>query len=172
MKAYFRYINARTGPDGKRGVYGRQIIWNYNDDQYTPPQAVQLTRRLVEQDKVFAIVGPLGTEVNPAIRPYLNSKKVPQTLVSTGASTGVRTEAVPVDDRLAARLPVRGQDLRPGDRRNSPNAKIAVLYQNDDYGKDYLTGLEAGLGEQDLATSSARSRSRSPRRAWRRRSRS
>ena len=93
MKAYFSYINARRGPDGKRGVYGRQIIWNYKDDQYSPPNAVQLTRGLVEQDNVFAIVGSLGTEVNLAIRPYLNSKKVPQMLVSTGATTCARTRS-------------------------------------------------------------------------------
>ena len=87
MKAYFSYVNARRGPDGKRGVYGRQIVFNYKDDQSSPPQAVQLTRELVAQDGVFAIVGSLGTEVNLATRPYLNSKKVPQMLVATGATT-------------------------------------------------------------------------------------
>src|SRR3954447_26027808 len=87
MKAYFSYVNSRKGPDGKRGVYGRQIVFTYKDDQYSPPQAVQLTRGLVEQDKVFAVVGSLGTEVNLAIRPYLNANKVPQMLVATGATT-------------------------------------------------------------------------------------
>ncbi|MBA3348098.1 MAG: ABC transporter substrate-binding protein, partial [Actinobacteria bacterium] len=86
MKAYFSYINARRGPDGKRGVYGRQIIFNYYDDGYNPANSVQLTRKLVQDDKVFAVVGSLGTEVNEAIRPYLNSVRVPQVLVSTGAS--------------------------------------------------------------------------------------
>ena len=121
MKAYFSYINARRGPDGKRGVYGRQIIWNYKDDQYSPPNAVQLTRGLVEQDNVFAVVGSLGTEVNLAIRPYLNSKKVPQMLVCDRCDDlGLGLEAVPVDDRLAARLPARGQVLRAGDRPQQP----------------------------------------------------
>ena len=86
MKAYFSYINARRGPDGKRGVYGRQIIFKYYDDGYNPANSVQLTRKLVEEDKVFAVVGSLGTEVNEAIQPYLNEKKVPHVLSSTGAS--------------------------------------------------------------------------------------
>ena len=86
MKAYFSYINARKGPDGKRGVMGRQIIWKYYDDGYNPANTVLLTRRLVEQDKVFATVGQLGTEQNLAVRGYMNQQKVPQALVSTGAS--------------------------------------------------------------------------------------
>ena len=86
MKAYFSYINARRGPDGKRGVYGRQIIFNYYDDGYNPVNSVQLQRKLVQEDKVFAVVGTLGTEVNQAVQPFLNSSKVPHVLVSTGAS--------------------------------------------------------------------------------------
>ena len=64
MKAYFSYINSRKGPDGKRGVYGRQIVFKYYDDGYNPANSVQLTRKLVEEDKVFALVGTLGTAVN------------------------------------------------------------------------------------------------------------
>jgi branched-chain amino acid transport system substrate-binding protein len=86
MRAYFSYINARRGPDGKRGVGGRQIVWKVYDDAYNPANTVQLTRRLVEQGRVFATVGQLGTESNLAVRDYLNQRKVPQTLVSTGAS--------------------------------------------------------------------------------------
>jgi branched-chain amino acid transport system substrate-binding protein len=86
MKVYFSHINARRGPDGKRGVYGRQIVWKYYDDGYNPVNSVQLTRKLVEEDKVFAVVGSVGTEVNEAVRPYLNGKGVPQVLVSTGAT--------------------------------------------------------------------------------------
>ena len=85
MKAYFSYINKRK-KDGKRGVYGRQIVWKYYDDGYNPANTVQLTRKLVEEDKVFATVGQLGTEHNLAVRPYMNQRKVPQSLVSTGAS--------------------------------------------------------------------------------------
>ena len=115
MQAYFSYINARrAATDKKRGVYGRQIVFKVYDDQYNPAQTVQLTRRLVEQDKVFAIVGGLGTEPQTPVRPYLNQQKVPQLYVSTGATTWGRDRApVPVDDRLAARLPVRGEGLRP-----------------------------------------------------------
>jgi branched-chain amino acid transport system substrate-binding protein len=147
MKAYFSYINARRGPDGKRGVYGRQIVWNYKDDQYSPPQAVQLTRGLVEQDNVFAIVGTLGTEVNTAIRPYLNSKKVPQMLVSTGATTwGADWKQYPWTTGWQPAYQFEGKLYGQSIARNSPNAKIGVIYQNDDYGKDYIKGLEEGLG--------------------------
>ncbi len=149
MKAYFSYINARKGPDGKRGVYGRQIIWNYKDDQYSPPQAVQLTRGLVEQDKVFAVVASLGTEVNTAIRPYLNSKKVPHVLVSTGATTwGADWKQYPWTTGWQPNYQFEGKIYGQAIARNSPNAKIAVLYQNDDYGKDLIAGLEAGLGDK------------------------
>ena len=149
MKAYFSYINSRRGPDGKRGVYGRQIIWNYKDDQYSPPQAVQLTRGLVEQDNVFAIVGSLGTEVNTAIRPYLNSKKVPHMLVSTGATTwGADWKQYPWTTGWQPSYQFEGKIYGQAIARNSPNAKIGVIYQNDDYGKDYLTGLEEGLGSK------------------------
>jgi branched-chain amino acid transport system substrate-binding protein len=147
MKAYFSYVNKRKGPDGKRGVFGRQIIWKYYDDGYNPANSVQLTRRLVEQDKVFAVVGQLGTEVNVAVQPYLNQAKVPHILVSSGASTWYRdfkkypwTAGWQPDYEFESRL--YGQAIA----RNSPNAKIAVLYQNDDYGKDYVRGLKAGLG--------------------------
>jgi branched-chain amino acid transport system substrate-binding protein len=147
MKAYFSYVNARRGPDGKRGVYGRQILWNYKDDQYSPPNAVQLTRGLVEQDNVFAIVGSLGTEVNLAIRPYLNSKKVPHMLVSTGATTwGADWKQYPFTTGWQPAYQLEGRFYGEAIARNSPNAKIGVLYQNDDYGKDYIKGLEAGLG--------------------------
>ena len=126
MKAYFSYINARKGVDGKRGIYGRQIVFNIYDDAYNPAQTVQQGRRLVEQDKVFAIVGQLGTEHNEAIRPYLNANKVPQILNATGASTWFNdfkkypwTGGWFPDYEFESRL--YGQAIA----RNSPNAKIA-----------------------------------------------
>lgn len=147
MKAYFSYINARKGPDGKRGVHGRQIVFNVYDDGYNPANSVQLTRRLVEQDNVFAVVGSLGTEVNLAIRPYLNSKKVPQLLNATGATTWGRDwKKFPWTTGWQPDYELEGLIYGQAIARNSPNAKIAVLYQNDDYGKDYLRGLEKGLG--------------------------
>src|SRR3954453_23555858 len=86
MKAYFSYVNATRGPDGKRGVGGRQIVWKYYDDAYNPAQTVQLTQQLVQQDHVFALVGGLGTSQQEAVRAYLNQQKVPQLYVSTGAT--------------------------------------------------------------------------------------
>src|SRR5215203_3234418 len=75
MKAYFSYINTRRAKDGRRGVNGRQIVWKFYDDGYNPANTVQQTNKLILQDKVFAVVGSLGTEHNQAIRPLLNSRK-------------------------------------------------------------------------------------------------
>lgn len=147
MKAYFSYINARKGPDGKRGVGGRQIIFNVYDDGYNPANSVQLTRKLVEEDKVFAVVGSLGTEVNLAIRPYLNSKKVPQLLNASGATIwGTDTAKFPWTTGWQPSYQLESKIFGQAIARNSPTAKIGVLYQNDDYGKDYLAGLKIGLG--------------------------
>jgi branched-chain amino acid transport system substrate-binding protein len=147
MKAYFSYVNSRKGPDGKRGVYGRQIVFKYYDDGYNPANSVQLTRKLVEEDKVFAVVGSLGTEVNLAIRPYLNARKVPQILNATGASAwGADAAKYPWTGGWQPDYAYEGQIYGQAIARNSPNAKIAVLYQNDSYGDDYLRGLKAGLG--------------------------
>ena len=147
MKAYFSYINARRGPDGKRGVYGRQIIFKYYDDGYNPVNSVQQQRKLVEQDKVFAIVGTLGTEVNQAVQPYLNQQKVPHVLVSTGASDfGKDYKKYPWTIGWQPDYVAEGR-LYGGDiNRNHPNAKIAILYQNDSYGKDYVAGFKSALG--------------------------
>ncbi|HXH89291.1 MAG TPA: ABC transporter substrate-binding protein [Gaiellaceae bacterium] len=147
MKAYFSYINARKGPDGKRGVYGRQIVFNYFDDGYNPVNSVQLTRKLVQEDKVFAVVGSLGTEVNEAIQPYLNQVKVPHVLVSTGASGfGSNYKKFPYTIGWQPDYIAEGR-LYGLDLAKRPNAKIAVLYQNDSYGKDYLFGLRSALGK-------------------------
>ena len=114
MKAYFSYINARRGPDGKRGVDGRQIIWKYYDDGYNPANTVQLTRRLVEQDKVFATVGQLGTEHEPrgAALPE-PAEGAADARLDRRVVLRVPVQGVPVDDRLAARLHRRGSPLRP-----------------------------------------------------------
>jgi len=147
MKAYFSYINARKGPDGKRGVGGRQIVFNYFDDVYNPANSVQVARRLVEQDKVFAVVGALGTEVNLAIRPYLNSKKVPHLFTASGATIfGTESKQFPWTIGWLPNYQFEGRLYGQAIARNSPNAKVAVLLQNDDYGKDYLRGIEQGLG--------------------------
>jgi branched-chain amino acid transport system substrate-binding protein len=147
MKAYFAYVNARRGPDGKRGVGGRQIVFKIYDDGYNPANTVQQTRRLVEQDKVFAIVGALGTEHNLAIRPYLNQAKVPQILNATGAGVwSADFKTFPWTSGWQPNYEFEGRLYGRKIARNSPNAKIAVIYQNDEYGKELLRGLEAGLG--------------------------
>jgi len=148
MKAYFSYINARKGPDGKRGVMGRQIIWKYYDDGYNPAQTVLLTRRLVEQDKVFATVGQLGTDQNLAIRGYMNQQKVPQSLVSTGASNwGLQYKQFPWTTGWQPDYIAEGRIYGNQIKQNFNGKKIAVLFQNDEYGRDYLYGLRAGLGK-------------------------
>ena len=151
MKAYFSYINSRRGPDGKRGVFGRQIIFKYYDDGYNPVNSVQLHRKLVQEDKVFAVVGTLGTEVNQAVQPYLNSSRVPHVLVSTGASEwGTNYKKYPWTIGWQPDYVAEGR-LYGGDiNRNHPNAKIAILYQNDSYGKDYLVGFKSALGTANV----------------------
>ena len=154
MKAYFSYINARRAskaedPARRRGVFGRQIIWKYYDDGYNPANTVQLTRRLVEQDKVFATVGQLGTEPNLAVRAYLNQQKVPQALVSTGASYwGLQYKEFPWTIGWQPDYIAEGRFYGLHIKANHSGEKIAVIYQNDDYGKDYLYGFRAALGKK------------------------
>jgi branched-chain amino acid transport system substrate-binding protein len=147
MDAYFKYINNRKGKDGKRGVGGRQIVWKYYDDAYNPANTVQLHNKLVLEDKVFAIVGTLGTEDNQAVRPFLNQRKVPHILVSTGASYwGLQYKQFPWTIGWQPDYIAEGRAYGQWIAKNHPNAKIAVFLQNDDYGKDYLRGLKIGLG--------------------------
>jgi ABC-type branched-subunit amino acid transport system substrate-binding protein len=149
MKAYFTYINSRKGPDGKKGVYGRQIQFIYYDDGYNPANTVQLTRKLVEQDKVFAIVGQLGTEPVLAVRPYLNQNKVPEVLVSTGATEfGSEWRQYPWTIGWEPDYIAEGRLFALQIKKNQSGKKIAVLYQNDAYGKDYLYGLHIALGSK------------------------
>ncbi len=146
MRAYFSYVNARRGPDGKRGIYGRQIVFKFFDDGYNPVNSVQLARKLVQEDKVFAMVGTLGTEVNQAVQPYLNSVGVPHVLVSTGASDfGKDFKKYPWTIGWQPDYIAEGR-LYGLDLAKKPNAKIAILYQNDSYGKDYLIGFKSALG--------------------------
>ncbi|MCP9486792.1 MAG: ABC transporter substrate-binding protein, partial [Gaiellaceae bacterium MAG52_C11] len=146
MKAYFSYVNARRGPDGKRGIYGRQIVFKYFDDGYNPVNSVQLARKLVQEDKVFAMVGTLGTEVNQAVQPYLNSVGVPHTLVSTGASDfGKDYKKYPWTIGWQPDYVSEGR-LYGLDLAKKSSAKIAILYQNDSYGKDYVAGFKSALG--------------------------
>jgi branched-chain amino acid transport system substrate-binding protein len=146
MKAYFSYVNATRGPDHKRGVGGRQIIWKYYDDAYNPAQTVQLTQQLVQQDKVFALVGGLGTSQQEAVRQYCNQNKVPQIYVSTGATEWGAEESqypwtIGWQPDYQSEAAVYGRYIAA----NLPSAKIGILYQNDDFGRDYIAGLNSGL---------------------------
>jgi len=149
MKAYFSYINARKGPDGKRGVNGRQIVWKYYDHVFNPATAALLARRLVEQDRVFATVGDLGTEPVQGTRAYMNQQRVPQTFVSTGASEfSTKYREYPWTTGWQPDYIAEGRLYGLHVKANFRGKKIAVVYQNDDYGKDYLYGFLSALGKQ------------------------
>jgi branched-chain amino acid transport system substrate-binding protein len=150
MEAYFNFINARRDKKtGQRGIYGRKIVWKYYDDAYNPGQTIQLTNKLILEDKIFADVGSLGTEPNLAIRPLLNQRKVPQILVSTGASYwGLGYKQFPWTSGWQTDYVAEGRVYARWILQNAANSKIAVFYQNDDYGKDYLRGLKQGLGSK------------------------
>jgi len=146
MAAYFSYINSRKGKDGKRGVYGRQIAFKALDDGYVPANTVQLTRQLVEQDGVFALVGGLGTDPQTAVRDYLNQNKVPQIFVSTGATTfGADHAKYPWTIGWQPSYSAESKAYAGYLNAHDNNAKIGVLYQNDDYGHDYLTAFKDAL---------------------------
>jgi branched-chain amino acid transport system substrate-binding protein len=148
IRTYFSYINARRGPDKKRGIMGRQVNFKVYDDGYNPANTVQLTRKLVEEDKVFAVVGQLGTEPVLAVRSYLNQQRVPQSLVSTGASYwGLQYKEFPWTVGWQQDYIAEGRLYGQHIKANHSGKKIAVLYQNDDYGKDYLLGVRSALGK-------------------------
>jgi branched-chain amino acid transport system substrate-binding protein len=150
MEAYFNYVNARRDKKtGQRGIYGRKIVWKVYDDAYNPAQTVQLTNKLILEDKVFATVGALGTEPVLAARPLHNQRKVPQVLVSTGASYwGLEYKKYPWTSGWQTDYVAEGRVYARWILQNARNAKIAVFFQNDDYGKDYLRGLKQGLGSR------------------------
>jgi branched-chain amino acid transport system substrate-binding protein len=148
MQAYFSYVNA-TKTNGKRGVFGRQIAFDAEDDGYNPALTVQKTKELVEQKHVFALVGGLGTEPQEAVTAYLNQQKVPQIYVSTGATEwGARDKhashpwTIGWQPDYQAEAAIYGRYIV----KNLPGAKIGIIYQNDSYGRDYINGLQTGLG--------------------------
>jgi branched-chain amino acid transport system substrate-binding protein len=143
MGAYFSYVNAHGG------VNGRKIVWKYADDGYNPANTVQLTTKFVQQDHAFALVGGLGTEPQQAVEQYLNANKVPQLFVSTGATTFDRDWSLnPWTIGWQPDYEAEGAIYGKYIVKNLPNAKLGILYQNDDYGNDYLRGLKAGLTAQ------------------------
>jgi branched-chain amino acid transport system substrate-binding protein len=140
-EAYFNYVNARGG------VNGRKLGYRYLDDAYNPGQTVQQTRRLVLQDRVFAIFNSLGTEHNLAIREYLNSSRIPQLFVASGArGFGADYRRYPwtigYQPTYLGEARIYGRWIA----KNRPRARIGIIYQNDDYGQELIRGLRQGLG--------------------------
>jgi branched-chain amino acid transport system substrate-binding protein len=138
--AYFNKINA----DG--GINGRKIEYITYDDGYSPPKAVEQVRKLVESDEVLLVFQPLGTPGNTAIQKYMNSKKVPQLFVATGATKWNDPKGNPWTIGWQPNYQSEGRIYAEYLMKNHPNGKIGILYQNDDYGKDYVKGLKDGLG--------------------------
>jgi branched-chain amino acid transport system substrate-binding protein len=148
-RAYFDYVNS------KGGVNGRKIEYRYYDDAYDPAQTVQLTRRLVEQDQVFAIFGSVGTANNLAIRDYLNAQRVPQLFAADGSQSIARDHAR-YPWTMGFLMSYRGEGDVYGKTivKSRPKARIAVLYENTELGRDLLTGLTraiAGKGPKIVA---------------------
>ena len=138
--AYFKKINEEGG------INGRKINLISVDDGYSPPKAVEMARRLVEQDQVLFIFNSLGTPSNSAIHKYMNAKKVPQLFVATGATKWNDPKNFPWTMGWQPNYQTEAAIYAKHILQTKPDAKIAVLFQNDDYGKDYLKGFEDGLG--------------------------
>jgi ABC-type branched-subunit amino acid transport system substrate-binding protein len=140
--AYMRMINDQGG------VNGRKIELIQYDDAYSPPKTVEQTRKLVESDEVLLTFQIIGTAPNVAVQKYLNAKKVPQLFAATGAARFTDPKNFPWTMGFNPSYLVEGRIYAQYLLKNYPNAKIGVLYQNDDLGKDYLAGLKAGLGDK------------------------
>src|SRR6516164_3443827 len=140
--AYFRMVNDQGG------VNGRKINFISYDDAYSPPKTVEQTRKLVEEDGVFLMLNPLGTPTNTAIRHYLNQKKEPQLFVATGASKWNDPKHFPWTIGWQPNYLGEGHAYAAYILATKPEGKIGVLYQNDDFGKDYLHGVTEGLGNK------------------------
>jgi branched-chain amino acid transport system substrate-binding protein len=141
-EAYFKMINEQGG------VNGRKINFISYDDGYSPPKAVEQARKLVESDEVLFVFGPLGTPSNKAIQKYLNSKKVPQLFVATGGTQFGDPKDFPWTMGWQPPYQSEGRIYAKYLLKEKPDAKIAIMYQNDDFGKDLLKGLKDGLGDK------------------------
>ena len=142
MEGYFKKVN------DEGGINGRKINFITYDDAYSPPKTVEQARKLVESDEVLLIFNPLGTPPNSAIQKYMNQKKVPQLFVATGATKWNDPKDFPWTMGWQPNYQSETQIYAKYILKNYPNAKIGVLYQNDDYGKDYLKGFKDGLGSK------------------------
>src|SRR3954463_3599471 len=140
--AYFKMINEQGG------INGRKLNLIQYDDAYSPPKAVEQVRKLVESDEVLFTFQIIGTPSNAAVQKYLNAKKVPQLLAGTGASKFTDPKNFPWTMGFNPNYQSEGRIYGQYILKNYPNAKIGVLFQNDDLGRDYITGLKAGLGDK------------------------
>lgn len=140
--AYMKMINDQGG------VNGRKLNLIQYDDAYSPPKAVEQVRKLVEGDEVLFTFQIIGTPSNAAVQKYLNTKKVPQLLASTGASRFSDPQNAPWTIAYNPNYQSEGRIYAKYILANHPNAKIGIFYQNDDLGRDYITGLKAGLGDK------------------------
>ncbi len=140
--AYFNMINAQGG------VNGRKINLIQYDDAYSPPKAVEQVRKLVESDEVLLTFQIIGTPSNAAVQKYLNAKKVPQLFAATGASRFTDPKNFPWTLGFNPSYFVEGRIYGQYILKQYPNAKVGVLYQNDDLGRDYLNGIKSGLGDK------------------------
>jgi branched-chain amino acid transport system substrate-binding protein len=140
--AYFAMVNDQGG------VNGRKINFISRDDGYSPPKTVEIARQLVEQENVLLLFSPLGTPTNLAIRGYMNERKVPQLFIISGADTWNDPKRFPWSMPWLPSYRLEGSIYGRYISKNLPDAKVAVLYQNDDFGKDKLLGLREGLGEK------------------------
>jgi branched-chain amino acid transport system substrate-binding protein len=137
--AYFKMINDQGG------INGRMLRMLSLDDGYLPPKTVELTRRMIEEDKVAFLFNPLGTPTNNATRKYVNAKKVPQLFVATGATQFGDREHYPWTIGWQPTYQVEGRIYAKYILRTAPDAKVGVLYQGDDSGRDYFKGIKDGL---------------------------
>jgi ABC-type branched-subunit amino acid transport system substrate-binding protein len=140
--AYWKMVNS------KGGVNGRKVNLLSMDDAYSPPKTVEQTRKLVEQDEIFANIGSLGTPTNSAIQKYLNGKKMPHLLISTGAGKWNDPKNFPWTTPFYPPYEQEAKIYAKYALKELPSAKIGVIYQNDDFGKDYLRGFKAALGDK------------------------
>src|SRR6516225_7611756 len=145
MTGYFQMLNEQGG------INGRKVNLISLDNAFSPPKAIEQTRKLVDDDGVLAEVGTVGTVPNIAVQKYLNQNKVPQVFISAGGRRFNDPQAFPWTVPFYPPFEMEGATFGKFILKKFPNAKIAVLYQNDDYGKDYLTGLKTGLGSDSTA---------------------
>ena len=142
IAAYFKMVNEQGG------VNGRKVNFISYDDGYSPPKTVEMARKLVEQDQVLFLFQTLGTPCNTAIHKYMNMQKVPQSFVATGATKWNDPRNFPWTMGYQPNYQTESRIYAQFILKEKPNAKIAILYQNDDYGKDYLKGFHDGLGDK------------------------